>query len=293
MGILKEIKSGEKFNNLTIIKELPSERYKNGQIKRLVLCKCECGNEVIAPLKSVKSGRTKSCGCLMQTYLSSPHPNRMVKIEVGERYGKLTIIKEVEPRIKHNGKIERMFLCRCDCGEEIITPLALMRQGHKQSCGCNRALVKPISPKPSYQPSLRKDNPRLYRIWNGMRDRCYNKNHTNFYLYGARGIVINDEWLYFENFYKWAMSNGYTDQLTIDRIDTNGNYEPNNCRWVDMLTQGNNRRNNTRITYQGETKTLSEWCREKEISVSVVVGRIKNGWETEDLFLPVRNRKVK
>lgn len=288
MGNLKEIKSGEKFNNLTIIKELPSEIYKNGQIKRLVLCKCECGNEVIAPLKSVKSGRTKSCGCLMQTYLSSPHPNRMVKIEVGERYGKLTIIKEVEPRIKHNGKIERMFLCRCDCGEEIVAPLTLMRQGRKQSCGCIRFPIKSKSSKPTHRPELRKENPRLYRIWNGMRGRCFNVKNTNYYLYGERGITICDDWLYFENFYDWAISNGYSDTLTIDRINPNENYEPSNCRWVDLITQGNNRRNNTLITIHGKTKTLSEWCREKGISIHVVVARIKSGWDVERLFEPVK-----
>lgn len=291
MGILKDTPIGEKFGLLTIQKELPSERYSNGQIKRLVLCKCECGNEVIAPLKSVKSGRTKSCGCLLKEYQSSPHPQRMIKIESGERYGKLTIIEEVESRIKPNGKIERMFLCRCDCGEEIITPLALMRQGHKQSCGCKRFPIKSQSPKPIHRPELRKENPRLYRIWSGMRDRCYSENSTNFYLYGARGISICDEWLYFENFCDWANSNGYNDTLTIDRIDVNGNYEPSNCRWVDLITQGNNRRNNTHITYCGETKTLSEWCREKNISIHVVIARIKSGWDIEDLFLPVRNKR--
>lgn len=105
-------------------------------------------------------------------------------------------------------------------------------------------------------------------IWychKNMKDRCYNKNHRYFNDYGGRGIKVCDEWLNkdngFKNFYEWALNNGYCDGMTLDRINVNGNYEPNNCRWVDWTRQANNRRNNVFLTYNGLTGTICDWAR--------------------------------
>lgn len=290
MRKLTEINKGDRFGLLTIIKEVESERYSNGQLKRRVLCKCDCGKDVIVPYKQIKTGNQKSCGCLKDKYYNSRRPQRYVEVKSGDRYGRLTIIQEVEPRTKNNGKIDRQFLCKCNCGKEITTSLSLLRTKHVSSCGCLWKRVKGNAPKPEYDPNIRKEHPRIYRIWNGIRERCFNPNCDNYYLYGARGVTVCDEWMYFENFCEWALASGYSDKLTIDRIDSNGNYEPSNCRWTTMLEQGNNRRNNTLLTLEGKTQTLSEWCREKDISVHVVVARIKLGWELYNLFLPVRKK---
>lgn len=123
---------------------------------------------------------------------------------------------------------------------------------------------------------------RLYSIYTSMKSRCYYKRNKEYKNYGARGIVICEEWLNsFEAFYSWAMNNGYKDNLTIDRINVNGNYEPNNCRWVTMKIQNNNRRNNHYITYNNETHTVAEWASIKNISSDTIFKRLRNNWSIE------------
>lgn len=123
---------------------------------------------------------------------------------------------------------------------------------------------------------------RLYSIWHNMKSRCYNPNTEKFMYYGGRGITVCEEWKNnFQAFYDWAISHGYRDDLTIDREDTNGNYEPSNCRWVDKYCQNNHTRKNHYITHNGETKTSSEWARESGINRSVFNKRIRRGWDFE------------
>jgi len=133
---------------------------------------------------------------------------------------------------------------------------------------------------------------RLYRIWNHIKDRCLNPNSDAFKHYGARNISICSEWKQdISAFYKWAIENGYNDNLTIDRIDNNGNYEPNNCRWVDIKTQANNKRNNHLITYNNETHTLAEWGRITNINPITINKRLSIGWSiSKALTTPVRSR---
>lgn len=129
----------------------------------------------------------------------------------------------------------------------------------------------------------------IYRRYNHMKDRCYNKNNKDYKDYGGRGITICKEWLDdFMTFYDWSTSNGYNDTLTIDRIDVNGNYEPNNCRWVDMKQQSRNRRSNRLFTINGETRCLMEWCEILGLKYKTVATRIyTNKWTVEKaLFTP-------
>ena len=140
---------------------------------------------------------------------------------------------------------------------------------------------------------------RLNRIHSSMKYRCNNPNLPNYRKYGGRGIIVCAEWLDTEivitpkgrfskgwlAFRSWAMSNGYADNLTLDRIDVNGNYEPSNCRWVSMKVQGNNRRNNTSITYKGQTKTLAQWCDELDLCYNKTYKRIfHRNWSIEKAF---------
>lgn len=135
---------------------------------------------------------------------------KRIEVKEGERYGRLTIVREVEP-VGSNHKRVRRFLCRCDCGNEIICRLPNLKSGTTRSCGCYRKFVA----------SNRRDchhlkNTRIYRIWCGMKRRCYNKHNEHFDRYGGRGIIVCDEWKTdFMNFYDWAMSNGYDDKLSM------------------------------------------------------------------------------
>ena len=144
---------------------------------------------------------------------------------------------------------------------------------------------------PHYKHGLCKT--RLYRIWRNMKVRCYNPKNRFFEFYGKRGIAICDEWKdNFQAFYDWAMSNGYADSLTIDRIDVNGNYSPENCRWVDMGTQTKNRRSNRIIDFRGERKTVTEWADIFSINVDTLYSRLNKGLDVETaLTTPVDENK--
>ena len=126
---------------------------------------------------------------------------------------------------------------------------------------------------------------RLKRIWRKMKERCYNTKVDNYHRYGGRGITVCDEWKdNFQAFYDWSMANGYADDLTIDRIDNDGNYEPGNCRWATMKEQANNKSNNVRITYKGKTQDIKQWSEELGIAYTTLFIRIQNGWPVEKAF---------
>ena len=126
---------------------------------------------------------------------------------------------------------------------------------------------------------------KLYKVWLSMKRRCYDSNHENYSYYGGRGITVCDDWLKsFENFRYWAINNGYSDDLTIDRIDTNGNYEPQNCRWIPFRDQVKNRRNTIKITINNETKTLKEWCELYNIDYKIAHSRYKKGWPINEVL---------
>lgn len=116
---------------------------------------------------------------------------------------------------------------------------------------------------------------KIYGVWHGINERCYNKKHKAYKNYGGKGVAVCTEWQLFIPFYEWAIANGYKEGLTIDRIDSNGNYEPSNCRWVDRFVQNSNTSRNHYLTYNGKTQTLSQWAREIGISRNTLCGRLK------------------
>lgn len=151
----------------------------------------------------------------------------------GQRFGMLTVIERAETINKRT-----RWLCKCDCGNEVIAEAYNLKSGHTQSCGC---LQREATSQANKTHGM--SNTRLYRIWCDMHNRCYQKSYHAYQHYGGRGIVISDPWLRdFQPFYDWAMANGYRDDLSIDRIDPNGNYSPDNCRWVTMAEQNKNKR---------------------------------------------------
>lgn len=156
----------------------------------------------------------------------------------GQKYGKLTVVKRLKSKPYPCGGSSTVYLCKCECGNEITALAGNLKRGHTTSCGCVQSEArKKVHTKHGAS------NHRLYNTWTNMKQRCYNPNSRDYKNYGERGISICEEWKNdFQAFYSWAMANGYKDNLTIDRIDVNGNYEPSNCRWVTMLVQRHNRR---------------------------------------------------
>ncbi len=183
----------------------------------------------------------------------------------GQKFGRLTALYRL-----HNTKCRTRWLCVCDCGNLTEVKTVKLTTGHTRSCGCLQKEVTSTHFKKHGQSKTR-----LYKIWQGMKKRCYNSNDKAYNYYGGRGIKVCDEWLNdFQTFYDWSMNNGYNEHLTIDRIDVNGNYEPNNCRWVDYKIQNRNSRHNTLFTIDGETRCLSEWCEILNLNYKNVLARV-------------------
>lgn len=194
----------------------------------------------------------------------------------GQRFGRLTVIERVGTTKARNA----IWLCKCDCGNETKVNGGNLTSNSIKSCGCLR------------QEQLKTHGlsySNLYPIWISMKDRCFNPNNKEYHCYGGRGISICDEWKNnFENFYTWAKDNGYDEnakygECTIDRIDVNGNYEPSNCRWITMKEQQRNRRDNHLLTYDSETRCVSEWAEILGVNYGTFKSRIKN-WTIEKAF---------
>lgn len=184
----------------------------------------------------------------------------------GQRFGRLTVLNRA-PDFGSGRKRVTMWRCQCDCGKTIDVRAHALRNGHTRSCGC----LVPESHVRTHGDS----SSRLHRIWSAMKQRCKNPKSSAFDCYGGRGIRVCPEWdESYESFQVWAIANGYRDDLTIDRIDVNGNYCPENCRWVDMPTQSNNRRSSARLEYNGESHTIREWAEITGISDGTIRTRI-------------------
>lgn len=202
----------------------------------------------------------------------------------GERFGRLTVMNRDAENTKHG---RARWVCKCDCGNIITTSGNCLLKGHTKSCGCAVRDNKPL-----YKHGLSKT--RLHYIWRAMKDRCYNPNNTHYSVYGARGIVLCKEWENnFMAFYSWSIENGYKDGLSIDRIDNEKGYYPDNCRWATLIEQANNKRENKIIEFNGETKTLAQWCRELGLNYHSVQSRLCKGWSAEKAFTTPRLRNPK
>lgn len=182
-----------------------------------------------------------------------------LKDETGNRYGKLVVLYMANDKVYASGRSTVMWHCKCDCCNECDIAAGSLRNGLTKSCGClNYEMMKNCEIKYSKH---HLSGTRLYDCWRCMKRRCYEKSRHNYKDYGGRGITVCDEWLKdFKNFADWALLNGYSDELTLDRINVNGNYEPSNCRWATNKDQQRNKRNTHYITYQGVTRCLAEWA---------------------------------
>lgn len=195
--------------------------------------------------------------------------------------------------IKKDNTSQEFYICECKCGNIVTVSRNKLVSGNTKSCGCyQRYRAKTDNTVHGLYGT------RLHRIYYGIKQRCYNQNNPEYKNYGGRGISMCEEWLSnFMNFYNWALENDYSDELTIDRINNDGNYEPGNCRWATRKQQSFNRSDNRYIECNGKIQTLVEWERETGISRRVIAFRLdKFHWNVNDaLFKPVRkiNRKIK
>jgi hypothetical protein len=245
MGKAKSL-TGQRFGKLVVIKDTG----KRNNSKRIIYsCKCDCGNEFETTGFNLSRGDTKSCGCLK----IEKSKQRYINL-VGKKFGKYKVIAETHKRNP------TMFLCECECGNKIEVRSASLINGTSKGCVKCSQITHGMS------------NSRIYKIWKDMKNRCKNPNNKFFNRYGGRGIKVCEEWLYcFENFYEWAINNGYTESLTIDRIDVDGMYEPSNCRWASVKEQNNNKASN--FTYKGECKSLKKWCKDLNINYRTMMSR--------------------
>lgn len=204
----------------------------------------------------------------------------------GKQFGRLTVVEHCGSSPDH----QALWKCRCACGNYTTVRGHSLTKGTTQSCGC-------LKDEKSRDRLLKHgySRTRLYRIWDAMRARCYNPSHKAYKNYGGRGVTVCDEWRdNFPAFKDWAFYAGYDDGLTIDRIDVNGNYEPNNCRWITNAEQQANRSDSIVIEYSGEKKIVSQWAREYGISANVLGNRLRSGWDFERaLKTPVRKIRRK
>lgn len=210
--------------------------------------------------------------------------SRLIDI-TGNKYNKLTVVKRVN---KPNEK-SVIWECLCDCGNTTYVRGKNLKNGAVKSCGC---LLK--SNKSSIRHNMSKT--RLYRTWANIKGRCYIPSCKAYKNYGLRGITMCDEWKNsFESFMEWALNNGYNDTLSIERIDVNKGYYPDNCTWIPLNEQQKNRTINLNINYNGETKILAEWCRELGKPYKQIHNRIyKLGWSFERAITePVHTEKRK
>lgn len=208
----------------------------------------------------------------------------------GKQFGRLTVIERSGSDANKNAT----WLCRCDCGNCKVISSASLVHGDTKSCGClHRERVS------NSMRTHGKSKTRLYRVWAGMKNRCYNPEASNYQYYGALGINVCDEWKDdFVAFESWALLNGYdatasAQECTLDRIDNTKGYSPENCRWANHSDQCNNQSTNRVFTYNGQTHTMSEWAKLVGIKYTTLRSRVRNGMAFEDAISPYDLRTQK
>lgn len=252
--------TGQIFGKLTVIERRGST---NSSHKVAVwLCRCDCGNMVLRTSTHLNQINYSSCGKC-----------RLIKDEdfIGKSFGYWTVISSLE-----NKSNKKSFLCRCRCGKERVVNANTLKLGTSKSCGCYH-----MDEMKERQTTHGQTGTRIFNIYCNIKQRCYNENNKRFHDYGGRGIRMCEEWSNsFQSFYEWSIENGYSEELTIDRKDVNGNYEPQNCRWATMIEQANNKRTNINFTFFGVTKNLKEWCNCIGENYNKMYSRYSKGCET-------------
>ena len=200
---------------------------------------------------------------------------------IGQQFGRLVVILEAG-RNKHS---QCLWKCTCACGGATISTTGNLRMGVVKSCGCLRK-EQLVKRQTTHGMASSQKRHSLYIVWASMKSRCSNKNEIAYKNYGGRGITVCDEWMDFTPFMKWALANGYDDALEIDRKDNDGDYTPNNCRFVTRKRNQLNKRNNRLITIGSKTKPATVWAEIADINPQTLFSRLDYGWAGGDLLKP-------
>lgn len=274
---------GKRFGTLTVV-SVCKDKTNNGIV--CWNCKCDCGVETIVRAGNLLSGHTTSHkGCVLRG-----RSYNFIDL-TGERYGRLTVLSE------HGKRDEKtLWLCKCDCGNTTFVKTDYLRRGKTRSCGC---LLSDARKKPKHI-AHGDSGTRLYKTYIGIHDRCSPTAKCSKH-YFDKGVRVCDEWQGkdgYIRFREWSLKNGFDEskpwtEMTIDRINNDGNYEPSNCRWTTMKQQANNQSHNVRISYNGKTQTMKQWCEELNLSYGAIKVRHQKGIEPPELFAPIKHKVKK
>lgn len=280
MSKLKDL-TGMQFGYWKVLRRGENSKYKCGSSATTWICQCTKNSEYIttkigSELRKVKSKTCRACpGC---------HNLDLT----GRRFGRWKVLQRADDYIDSTGRVYHRWLCECSCEKhtkKVVLAKNLLR-GSSQSCGC--LVVDVVS---EMFATHRKTNTRLYGIWSNMKKRCTNKNDPAYRNYGGRGISVCDEWNNYERFEEWAMSHGYSDLLTIDRIDNSKGYSPDNCRWATYKEQANNTRSNVHVVINGVDHTVAEWSDITGVPTYEIYFRMHHGWDGERAVMtPLQKR---
>lgn len=277
--------SGQRFGRLVVLHQAPID----GKRTKWV-CRCDCGRQIVRRDDLLWHPKMVSCGCyraenkLIVDGGKALLPSWAIDM-TGKVFGLLTVVRPVEA-----DKRGVLWLCRCECGTEKVLPARQLNRGAVNSCGCLRRAL-------SIQRSTRHGGSRTseYQIWRGMVDRCENPGSAVYDRYGGRGIRVCDRWKSSFEAFRADMGSRPSNKHTLDRVNNDEGYGPDNCRWASYLVQANNTRQNVWVEYMGESKTVAQWIRHLclPLSHSTYLSRIKNGWSARDAFTQPSRKKPK
>lgn len=255
---MKNPNIGDKFHRWIVLSGVFYKTFPSGSKAKFVKVICSCGSlekEVRLAALTSPSAPSKSCGCIQKEYASQI----TTIIEIGKIYGRLKIMKSLVPERDIAGNIRHQVECLCECGNICISRYDALVEGKTNSCGCyHKDVLKALFTTHGMS------NTPLYYRWQGMKDRCYNPNATGYENYGGRGIKVDSDWLEFEGFYR-DMSEDFSEEKDIDRIDFNSDYSKENCRWV--LRDIGNHNKSKDSNYTSEYKGVY-WDKTKELFVA-------------------------
>lgn len=272
--------------DLTVINRADDYVSPSGKRRAMWNCRCKCGKEAIISGNELRNGKRKDCGCKSEERRLESFNKTKDKQMVGKTFGRLTVIKRVGSKIySENTSKQSLWLCQCECGNLTEAVGTLLKRGITKSCGClQKESIRKIATKHGH------GRERLYGVWASIKNRCYCKTEPSYHYYGGKGITMCDEWKNdYMAFRRWAYANGYDKnaeymQCTIDRIDVNGNYCPENCRWVNQKIQCNNKSNNKKIKYMDKYYTIAELAEMFFINKSTMYGYFRKGKTLDDIL---------
>ena len=266
---------GEKFGELTVIK---FDSYKNNN--RYFLCKCDCGGTIIAAESNLLNGNVTHC-----------RECNTCNINIGQKFDKLTILEKYQANSNRN---EEKWFCKCDCGKTTIVKAGNLKSGHTRSCGCIRA---------NNSITHGESKTKLYNVWSGIKSRCNNPNAQYYDNYGKKeNVYMCKEWSDdYTVFRDWALANGYDpnakydkpgDKPTVERIDFNGPYSPENCKIIPLSQQNDNKATNKRYNYNGEMLLVKEIAKRIDLPVTTINSRLARNWSMDKIIATAKKRET-